>query len=95
MPHLGEGLTSASAKLQTYYGELSSGWKLTNGALALDVVIPANTTANIYIPAAGAEAVTEGGTALSSVKDIQVTATESGYVMLKAGSGKYHFEVKK
>ena len=96
MPHIGTGLTSASASLQTYYGELSSGWKTSDdGSLALDVEIPTNTTANIYVPAKSADAITEGGVALSSVKDLQISGTESGYVVLKAGSGKYHFEVKK
>ncbi len=95
MPHLGKGLTSASASLQTYYGILSNGWKTTDGMITMDVEIPANTTADIYIPAASADAVTEGSNMLSSVKDIKVTGTENGYVVLKAGSGKYHFEVKK
>jgi alpha-L-rhamnosidase len=95
MPHIGAGLSKASATLQTYYGELSSGWKTDNGNITLDVEIPSNTTANIYIPATNAGAVTEGGVALQSVKDLQVTGTEDGYVVVKAGSGKYHFEVKK
>lgn len=95
MPHLGDGLTSASASLQTYYGTISSGWKTIASTLSMDVEIPANTTATIYVPAANADAVTEGGATISSVKDIQVAGIENGYVMVKAGSGKYHFEVKK
>lgn len=95
MPHIGEGLTTAAATLQTYYGVLSSGWKVENGSISLDVEIPANTTANIYVPAKTAEGVTEGGVALSSVKDIQVTGVEDGYVVVKVGSGKFHFEVRK
>jgi alpha-L-rhamnosidase len=61
----------------------------------MDVEIPANTNATIYLPAAGESTVTESGTALSSVKDIEVTGNENGYVVVKAGSGKYHFEIKK
>ncbi len=95
MPHIGEGLTNASATLQTYYGELSSSWKVENGTTSLDVEIPANTTANIYVPAKTADAITEGGVALSSVKDVQVTGVEDGYVVVKVGSGKFHFEVRK
>lgn len=29
------------------------------------------------------------------VKDITITGTENGYVVLKMGSGKYHFESSK
>ncbi len=95
MPHTGEGLTNASASLQTYYGELSSGWKTENGTFTLDVEIPANTTASIFVPATSADAVTENGAALSAIKDITVAGNSEGYVEIKAGSGKYHFEVKK
>ena len=38
-------------RLKTYYGNVSSHWKIENGKLLLDVEIPANTKATIYIPA--------------------------------------------
>ncbi|HEY4149755.1 MAG TPA: alpha-L-rhamnosidase C-terminal domain-containing protein, partial [Chitinophagaceae bacterium] len=94
-PHIGGGITQASSTLQTYYGELSSGWKLEDNKLLLDIEIPANTTAGIYIPAASADAITEGGIPLATVKDIQVMETGKDYVLVKTGSGHYHFEVKK
>ena len=90
-PHVGGGLSNASASLQTYYGKLSSGWKLENGKFSLDVEIPANTTATVYVPAKSADAVKESGIALSSLNDIKVSGTEEGYVVLQVGSGKYHF----
>jgi alpha-L-rhamnosidase len=95
MPHIGDGLSQASASLQTYYGKISSAWKKDNENLSVDIEIPANTTANVYIPASGAAAVSESGAALSSVKDIQLAGEENGYVQLKLGSGTYHFNVKK
>ncbi len=94
MPHIGGGLTNASASLQTYYGKLSSGWKTEAGKMTLDVEIPANTTATVYVPAADGGFVTESGVALASSKDITITGTENGYLVLKVGSGKYRFEVK-
>ena len=60
----------------------------------LDVEIPANTTATVYVPAKSADEITEGGNALSSSKDIKIEGTENGYVVLNIGSGKYHFAVK-
>lgn len=92
-PHVGGGLTQASASLQTYYGNASSGWKLENGKLMLDVELPPNTTSIVYVPAKSAESITESEASISSSKDIQVIKTENGYVQLKMGSGKYHFEV--
>ncbi|MEJ7678636.1 MAG: alpha-L-rhamnosidase C-terminal domain-containing protein [Segetibacter sp.] len=93
-PHIGGGFTNASATLQTYYGQLSSGWKVENNRILMDVEIPANTKATVYVPAAGANAITENGGALSS-KGIQVTGAEDGYTVLQLGSGIYHFRAAK
>ncbi len=93
-PHIGGMLTEAAATLQTYYGELSSGWKLEGTSLRLDIEIPANTTASVYIPAASAGAISEGGVALAGVKEAKIAETGKGYVKVEIGSGSYHFEVK-
>ena len=90
-PHIGGGFTHASATLKTYYGTVSSGWKIDNGKIILDVEIPANTTANVYMPAATSEAVTENGKPISTLAEIKVVGAENGYVLLKLGSGKYQF----
>jgi alpha-L-rhamnosidase len=89
-PHTGKGLTMAKADLQTYYGLLSSGWKIENDKLLLDVEIPANTTATVYIPAKNADAITESGKSLT-----QPATAEDGYVIVKIGSGQYHFVINK
>jgi alpha-L-rhamnosidase len=88
-PHTGKGLTMANASLQTYYGQLSSGWKIQNGQLLLDVEIPANTTAVVHIPAKNVNAVTESGKPLS-----QPTPVADGYMTVSIGSGLYHFVVQ-
>jgi alpha-L-rhamnosidase len=93
-PHTGGGFTNAAASLQTYYGLLSSSWKIDGGKITMEVEIPANSIATVYIPATDAANVTENNIALSSVKDISVTGTENGYVIVNLGSGKYHFESK-
>ncbi|MBS1512321.1 MAG: family 78 glycoside hydrolase catalytic domain [Bacteroidetes bacterium] len=94
-PHIGGGFTKASATLQTYYGAVTSSWLITDGKLAMDVTIPANATATIFIPSAAASAITESGTALTASKDCKVMGTENGYVIVEVGSGTYHFETPK
>jgi alpha-L-rhamnosidase len=100
-PHIGGNFTNVSASLDTYYGKLANSWKVVPGSpgtentsLEMDVEIPANTTATVYVPAKNAESITESGKPISSVKDISVTGKEEGYVVLTMGSGKYHFSVK-
>jgi len=92
-PHPGGGFTEASATLQTLYGQASSSWKLEDKNLTLDVEIPANTTATILVPASEATSITENGKPLAGIPELKVMGTENGYVVLKTGSGKYHFQV--
>lgn len=92
-PHTGGGLTHAAATLQTYYGTVSSSWSTNGNDLTMDVEIPANTKADIFLPASPESAITENGVALSAQKDVQVTASDDQYVVVKAGSGKYHFVI--
>jgi alpha-L-rhamnosidase len=92
-PHIGGGLTSASASLQTYYGNASSGWKIEENKIILNIEIPANTKATVLIPVTNADLIKENGMPLS--KDIQVGGGENGNIALKIGSGKYHFEIPK
>lgn len=92
-PHIGGKLTHASATLNTYYGKLHSGWKLEAGKLILEVEVPANTTATVYIPATDPSSVMENGQALTSLKDIHVVSTDKEYVQVVIGSGSYRFEV--
>ncbi|HLF35469.1 MAG TPA: family 78 glycoside hydrolase catalytic domain [Cyclobacteriaceae bacterium] len=93
-PHYSLKFSAASASLQTYYGTVSSSWKIENKKLTLDIEIPANTTAMVHIPAKDLRSVTEGGKALFTVPDLQTSGSENGYVIVKAGSGKYHFLVE-
>ena len=95
MPHIGGGFTNAAASLQTYYGTVSSGWKIENDKLLMDIEIPANATATVYVPAANAGTITESGKAVSTLTDVKVSGTENGYVLLQVGSGKYHFATAK
>jgi alpha-L-rhamnosidase len=90
-PHPGGNLTYANADLETGYGKLSVHWKITDGKFLLDVEIPANTTAEIYIPAPTADAITEKGKPLSTLPGILVSGKQGKYIVLQTGSGTYHF----
>jgi alpha-L-rhamnosidase len=93
-PRLGGGLTEAAATLQTNYGKISSAWKKgEDGQFTMDLEIPANTTATIFIPVTDAGLISEGGKKLSLQKDLKIISTENGYVAVQIGSGKYQFVV--
>ncbi len=93
-PHIGGDFTFASASLDTYYGKVSNSWKIEKENLLMDVEIPVNTTAIVFVPAENADAIKESGKVLSQV-DIKVKSIKDGYVVLELGSGAYHFVVGK
>ena len=92
-PHLCQKLTSASAELETYYGKIKSDWKNNSGKITLNVEIPVNTTATVYIPATETSKVKENGKNLSSQPDMERIGTKDGYIIVKVGSGSYSFTV--
>jgi alpha-L-rhamnosidase len=49
-PAPGGPLTSAKAELMTPYGTASSSWKLQQGKLQLEAIVPPNTSATLLLP---------------------------------------------
>jgi len=94
-PHLGGDFTYIDADLNTSYGTVSSHWKIEGDKLMMEVEIPVNTTATIYIPANTLDDITESGIALSKIKNIIFDKVEAGYVKVNTGSGKYTYIVNR
>jgi len=92
-PTIGGNLQYAYADYETNYGKVSSHWKIDGGNLSLDVEIPANTTATIYIPAGNGSTVMESGKPIAPEPDIKQVDPVTGYVVVNIGSGIYHFNV--
>jgi alpha-L-rhamnosidase len=49
-PHPGGGLTHARARHHTPYGLAESAWKIEDGQITVEAVIPPNTTARVILP---------------------------------------------
>jgi len=78
-------VTAARATYHSVYGDIVSDWKKHDGIFELDVEIPANTTATIYIPVVNNQPVSFYGS-FSAVK------YENRKAVIKIGSGKYNFK---
>ncbi|MFF7213753.1 family 78 glycoside hydrolase catalytic domain [Streptomyces sp. NPDC008238] len=92
-PEPGEGVDHVDFSHDTPYGTVRSAWDTTGGAMKLDVTVPANTTAEVRIPAANRWAVTEGGRPIGDVDDVAYVEQAGGDVVLEVGSGHYAFAV--
>ena len=94
-PHIGGGLTMAAADLETYYGKVSSHWKVEGDQAVYDFEIPANTTVDIFLPAASAASIEESAKPISQSAELKVGSAVNGLIKISTGSGKYHFVVRK
>ncbi|MVN77531.1 Bacterial alpha-L-rhamnosidase [Hymenobacter sp. HMF4947] len=90
-PELGGGLTQATAQFETVYGPALAHWQTSGPQLTLDVTVPSNTTATVYVPAPGPAAVREGNRPLSASRGTLAGPATQGYVPVQVGSGQYHF----
>jgi alpha-L-rhamnosidase len=90
-PKPGGGFTYAKARYKSIYGEIASNWKIENDTFELDVTIPANTTALVYVPAKDVGSVTEGGLPAGKAKAVQFVRIDNGKVVFAIGSGRYRF----
>jgi alpha-L-rhamnosidase len=84
-------LSHARADMESPYGKITSAWKIEKELFELQVTIPHNTEAKIYIPAKQASGVMENGAELSKRKEIHVEGFEAGYLVISVGSGSYRF----
>jgi alpha-L-rhamnosidase len=94
-PTIGGNLSNVAADYETNYGKVSSHWKIDGSNLMLDVEIPVNTTATIYIPGNSNSTITEGGKAIANTPGIKAGEAADGYVAVNVGSGVYHFSTAK
>lgn len=88
-PHVEAGLDHVHAEYDSAYGTIKTDWTTNaKGQLNLHVVVPANTTASVYLPASAAGVVKEDGKTLSRTG-------KDGAMMREIGSGSYNFSVGK
>jgi len=82
-----EGLTKAELTVPTIKGSITASFEDSDGAYKASVIVPANTKATVYLPAAeGATLTVNGEAAQGSYKN--------GFISVTVGSGEWDFEVK-
>ncbi|WP_247680045.1 MULTISPECIES: alpha-L-rhamnosidase [Chitinophaga] len=87
-PELAGDVTMAKASYLSPYGIIGSSWTKESGRFSLEVEIPANTRATIYLPASSTSDITING----KVVNVANGYKDGRYVM-ETGSGKYTFQV--
>jgi alpha-L-rhamnosidase len=83
-------LNWVKASYESIYGEIKSEWKTDGDRITLNVVIPPNTSAEVYVPG-DIKSITESGKPAAKAKGLKVVSTADKLVVFKAAPGSYTF----
>lgn len=90
-PGVESGLKRVEASLVTGYGRISSEWRVDGDTLTWRLVVPPNTRASVVIPAAGLDAVREGGQPAARQQGVARATFGQGLFRADVASGTYRF----
>ena len=83
----------AKARYDSIRGPIVSEWKIADGRFQLEVAIPANTTAAVFVPAKDKDSVNEGETLAAKAAGVRFLRMEGDSAVFEIASGKYRFHV--
>jgi alpha-L-rhamnosidase len=84
-------LTYANASYESMYGEIKTGWRFSGDDYHLNVSIPANTSATVYVLAVKKGMVTESDKSTNRNPNVIYLRNEGKYVVYEVKSGDYQF----
>lgn len=73
------------------YGHIVSNWKREGAKLTMEVAVPPNTTATVFVPARDADAVTESGTPARAAPGVKFLRMEKDRAAFEVSAGSYEF----
>ena len=89
-PYITPALSHVNAAVQTVRGTVSCKWELVNNNVRMEVVIPANSCADIYVPATCKDNILVNGKYCQDEPEIVLAQTAEKHAVLKVNSGTYH-----
>ena len=90
-PTPGEGITWVKASYDSINGRIVSNWAIEGNKMTMNVTIPPNTTATVYVSAKDAARVTESGNPADKAPGVKFVKQENGCALYEVGSGTYQF----
>jgi alpha-L-rhamnosidase len=87
-------ITWARAGYRSVRGKIAIAWRREESRFELDLTVPVNTTAAVYVPAAGPGAVTEGGVPAAQAKGVEFLRMEEGCAVFEVAGGAYTFRTR-
>ena len=90
-PYIAPELSWVKADTKTIRGQVGCQWKKTGDEIQMSVLIPANSTATVYVLASKPERVEEGGIPAASASGVTFFKMDGKYAVYQVGSGFYEF----
>ncbi len=84
-------LRYARTSFKSIKGDIISNWQRDGSQLCMDITIPANTTATVYVPAKDASDVTESGKPTAKATGLKFLRVENNVAVYAVSSGTYQF----
>jgi hypothetical protein len=94
-PEMVGDINFANTTYQSPYGQIICNWEKQKDFTLINVEIPANSSATLFLPVNETSIVTEGDKVLGKSSDVQVLKRENGQLICYIGSGKYSFRINK
>ena len=92
-PYIPESLPYVTASVETIRGNVNVCWENNDSALRLNLEIPANVTADLYLPSGNESNIFEGETLASRSYGVTLLSSTKEHVHYILNSGKYEFVV--
>jgi hypothetical protein len=86
-------VTWVKASYNSIRGKIVAGWKRDGKKFSLNLTIPPNTAATVFLPAPSADAVRESGVAAVKSPGVKFLRLENGCAVFETASGRYQFTV--
>ncbi len=90
-PQPGAGLSWCRASYDSLHGTIATAWQREGSRFALNVTVPPNTTATVFVRTDFADSVTEGGKAAGEAEGVRFLRYADGYAAYEVPSGNYRF----
>ncbi len=90
-PEPGGDVTWAKGHYDSIHGRVECSWKTDGPSMTLDVTIPVNTSALVYLPASDPGKVLENSLPAAKQPGVSPQGMDSADAVFEVGSGHYHF----
>jgi alpha-L-rhamnosidase len=91
-PYIIQDLNFVEGEYHSVKGLIKSAWRKESGSIYLDIIIPGNSSATVYVPSRNIKSITEDKIPVNQVKEAKFLRTEDNYAVFQVGSGTYHFK---